>query len=106
MTFMDKSSSISREAKRLTSIRGDDEPTASGWLKVHRMLKYRNWMDTCHSFPYIAIVWRLVNKGIEKWGRQLFELSWLLQWLGSGTRSLDYAGSSLDLVDRPLGNNC
>jgi len=25
-------------------------------------------MDTSHSFPYMAIVWRLVNRGSERWG--------------------------------------
>jgi hypothetical protein len=69
--------------------------------------KYRNRTDTSHSFPCMAIVWRLVNRGSERWGRQLLESSWWLQGLGSGTPSLDSAGSSrLDLVDRPLGNVC
>ena len=54
----------------------------------------------------MAIAWRLVNRGSEGWGRQLLEFSWRLQELGSGNRSLDSAGSSLDLVDRPLGKDC
>jgi hypothetical protein len=75
--------------------------------KFSRKRKYRNRTDTSHSFPYMAIVWRLVNRGSERWGRQLLELSWWLQELGSGTRKLDSVGSSrLGLVDRPLGNDC
>jgi len=55
----------------------------------------------------MAIVWRLVNRGSERWGRQRLEFSWWLQELGSGTRSLDSAESSRrDLVDRPLVKDC
>ena len=36
MTFMDKSSSMSREVDTFDFYKGDDEPTPSGWLKVHR----------------------------------------------------------------------
>jgi len=68
--------------------------------------KYRNRTDTSHSFPYMAIIWRLVNRGSERWGRQLLEFSWWLQELESGTRSLDSAGSRLDLVDRPRVKDC
>ena len=83
------------------------EPTASGGLKVYRTRKYRNRTDTSHSFPYMAMVWRLVNRGSDKWGRQLFEFSWLLQGLGSGTRNLhSIENIRLDLVDRRLGNDC
>jgi len=69
--------------------------------------KYRNRTDTTHSFPYMALAWRLVNRGSERWGHQRLEYSWWLQELGSGSRSLDSAGSSrLDLVDRLLGKDC
>jgi hypothetical protein len=75
--------------------------------KFISMQKYRNRTDTTHSFPYMAIVWRMVNRGSERWGRQRLEYSWWLQELGSGTRSLDSAGSSrLDLFDWPLGKDC
>jgi len=44
--------------------------------------KYRNRTDTSQSFPYIylymTIVWRLVIRGNERWGRHLFEFSWRL----------------------------
>ena len=36
--------------------------------KFISMRKYQNRTDTSHSFPYMAIVWWLVNRGSERWG--------------------------------------
>jgi hypothetical protein len=91
---MDKSSTMSREFKTFDFYKGDDEPTASGWLKVQQYAEVRNRTDTSHSFPYMAIVWRLVNRDSERRGHQRLEFSWWLQERGSGTRSLDSIGSS------------
>jgi hypothetical protein len=83
------------------------EPTASGWLKVRR---YAEVPEQDGHIPllsiYMAIVWRLVNRGSERWGRQLFEFSWWLSGLGSGTRSLDSSERSLNFVGQPLGRDC
>jgi len=56
-----------------------DEPTASSWLKVRR---YAEVPEQDGHLPllsiYMAIVWRLGNRGSERWGRQIFEFSWWL----------------------------
>jgi hypothetical protein len=69
-----------------------DEPTAAGWLKIRR---YAEVPKQDKHLPllsiYMAIGWRLVIRGIERWGRQLFEFSWWLYGLGSGTRSFDFS---------------
>ena len=52
------------------------EPTASGWLKVRR---YAEVPEQDEHLPllsiYIAVGWRLVIRGSERCGRQLFEVS-------------------------------
>jgi hypothetical protein len=51
-----------------------DEPTASGWFKVHR---YAEVPEQDKHLPLLsihtAIGWRLVIMGSERWGRQLVE---------------------------------
>ena len=65
--------------KRYHNMHVCDEPTASGWLKVRR---HAEVLEQDEHLPllsiYMAIVWRLVIRGSERWGRQLFEFSlWL-----------------------------
>jgi len=55
------------------------EPITSGWLKVRR---YAEVPEQGEPHPllsiYMTIVWRLVIRGSESWGRQLSEFSsWL-----------------------------
>jgi hypothetical protein len=46
---------------------GLSRPPKAG-SKFISMRKYRNKTDTSHSFPYMAIIWRLVNRGSKRWG--------------------------------------
>jgi len=55
----------------------------------------------------MAMVWRLVNRGSERWGASALGVLLVVPRAGAGTRSLGSAGSSrLDLVDRPPGKDC
>jgi len=60
---------------------GVSRPPQAG-SKFISMRKYRNRTDTSHSFPYMAIVWWLVNRGSERWGAS--ELGVLLVAARSG----------------------
>jgi len=76
---MSNVTAISMEYSECAFVALVTEPTASGWLKVRR---YAEVPKQDGHLPllsiYMAIVWRLVIRGSEKWGRQLFEVSWWL----------------------------
>jgi hypothetical protein len=84
------------------------EPIASGWLKVRRNAELP---EQDGHLPLLSmcmtIVWRLAIRGSKRWGRQLFEFSWWLKGLGSGTHSSNFSWRRrLNSVDQPLGRDC
>jgi len=75
--------------------------------KFISMRKYRNKTDTSHSFPYMAIIWQLVNRGSERWGASALGVLLVAPGAGVWDSKFGLAESShLDLVDRPLGKDC